>query len=418
MNPIKGVAAFLRSYGSETRNVPIQGIVSSEATSAFGPSWSGVVVSQANATRIIAVQAIWGLLADSAGLLPVHVYDREGEGRVQLDDPDWLLAPDPLDPSVTTGEHFSQAVLSMASDGNEFTLALPHVVMPTELRILEPDRIEVKREGRTPVYRYRPEGGGTEILGPDQVIHTPRLRRPGALRGISPIEEAAQALGKTVAADRFGSRVFANGMSIVGALTVPGPLDTQGADQLRDEIEKTYGGGMNANKPGIFGNGATFGYPQTNVEQLQLLEVLRWGVLDVARLYHVPPHLAGDNSPGSVSYASVEQTAIEFVQYAVRPYVERLEASYRRLLPPGQFLSFNIDGLLRGDFKSRIEAIALALQTQQLVLDEARALENRPPLSTMDPAFLAGPGGLLKTVQTRPTESAGSGGQQQQGAAA
>jgi HK97 family phage portal protein len=362
-------------------------------------TWSGVVLDQLAASKIIAVHACWGLLADSAGLLPPDTYIRDGLARIEIEKPDWLLQPMPLDPSITTGEHFSQVVVSMVSDGTAFILALPEAnFYAASLEVLEPTRIHVTRDRLGPRYEYSMEGGGREYLRSDQIIQVTRLRRPGALRGLSPIDESAQSLGKVRAADQFGGRFFANGMNVVGSLTVPGPLDKNQTEALRDELTKTYGSVANANKPGIFANGATFSYPEMDIQRLQLLELLRWGVLDVARLYHVPPHLAGDNAPGSVSYQSVEQQAIEYVMHGVRPYVIKIEQAYGRLLPGAEtFLSFNLDALVRGDLKTRAEAIALELQSKQLTLDEARALENRAPYATFTEEDLNGPGGLLQT---------------------
>lgn len=368
------------------------------AESLMGPSWSGVRIDQGTASRMIAIHAAWSLLADSAGLIPYHAFAEEGDARVRLPDPDWLYQPVPDDPSITWDEHCSQLVVSLASDGNSFTLALPEVLDPSELRVLDPERIEVRRVRAEPRYHYRPEGGGLEVLGPDQVIHISRLRRPGALRGLSPIEEAAQSLGKVRSADKLGARVFQNAILLSGYVAVPGALSPEGHELLRDEIVKQYAGAENAGKPGIFANGAEWKVPAPNLEHLQLVELLRWGVLDVARLYHIPPRKLGDNSPGSMSYSSVEQTAIEWVVDGVRPYVQRIEAGYRRLLPGREtYLHGNIDGLLRGDFKTRMEAMAQAVQSRLLLIDEARALEERPPMASFTEAQLNGPGGLLRT---------------------
>jgi len=364
----------------------------------MGPSWSGLRIDQSTASRMIAIHAAWSLIADSVGLLPWGAFDRVGDARVPLPEPDWMYRPVPDDPSITWDEHVSQLAVSLASDGSSFTLVLPEVLNPSELRVLDPERIEVRRSGSEPRYLYSPEGGGREPLGPDQIIHISRLRRPGALRGLSPIEEAAQSLGKARSADRLGARVFDNAVLLSGFVSVPGPLSETAHELLTDQIEKQYGGGGNAGKPGIFANGAEWKVPAPNLEDMQLLELLRWGVLDVARLYHIPAHKLGDNSPGSVSYSSVEQQAIEWVTDGVRPYVTRIENAYRRLIPGREtYVRANVDGLLRGDFKTRMEGIALAVDKHLMLVDEGRALEERPPLSSYPDEVLFGPGGLLNT---------------------
>lgn len=389
-------AALTRYAAAQRRDVfTRQGI---DPQSLLGPSWSGFRIDQTTASRMIAIHAAWSLIADSVGLIPWGAYDKVGSSRVEIDEPDWMYQPVPDDPSITWDEHISQLAVSLASDGSAFTMVLPEVLNPAELRVLDPERVEVRRVGAEPRYDYRPEGGGREVLGPDQIIHISRLRRPGQLRGLSPVDEAAQSLGKVRAADRLGARVFDNAVLLSGYVSVPGPLSSEAHQLLGDQIEKQYGGGGNAGKPGIFANGGEWKVPTPNLEDMQLLELLRWGVLDVARLYHIPPHKLGDNSPGSVSYSSVEQQAIEWVVDGVRPYVFRIEQAYRRLLPGRMtYLRANLEGLLRGDFKTRMEGLVQALNSHQLLVDEARALEERPPLSSYPDAILFGPGGLLNT---------------------
>lgn len=389
-------AALTRYARADQRDVFVrQGI---DPGTLLGPSWSGLRIDQGTASRMIAIHAAWSLIADSVGLLPWSAYEEVGSARVPLAQPDWMYQPVPDDPSITWDEHISQVAVSMASDGNAFTMVLPEVLNPAELRVLDPERVEIRRSGAEPRYRITWEGGGSDTLGPDQVIHISRLRRPGALRGLSPIDEATQSLSKVRAADRLGARVFDNAVLLSGFVSVPGALSKEAHELLEEQIAKQYGGGANAGKPGVFANGARWEVPSPNLQSMQLLELLRWGVLDVARLYHIPPHKLGDNSPGSVSYGSVEQQAIEWVTDGVRPYVTRIEHAYRRLLPGREtYLRGNVDGLLRGDFKTRMEGLVAALNSHQLLVDEARALEERPPLSSIPDAILFGPGGLLNT---------------------
>lgn len=389
-------AALTRYVEGQQRDVFVkQGI---DPGTLLGPSWSGLRIDQGTASRMIAIHAAWSLIADSVGLLPWSAYEEQGDARIPLPQPDWMHQPVPDDPSITWDEHLSQVAVSMASDGNGFTMVLPEVLNPAELRVLDPERVQVRRVRAEPRYDISWEGGGRDTLGPDQVIHISRLRRPGALRGLSPIDEATQSLSKVRAADRLGARVFDNAVMLSGFVSVPGPLSKEGHELLEESITKQYGGGANAGKPGVFANGARWEVPAPNLKDMQLLELLRWGVLDVARLYHIPPHKLGDNSPGSVSYGSVEQQAIEWVTDGVRPYVARIESAYRRLLPGREtYLRANVDGLLRGDFKTRMEGLVAALNSHQLLVDEARALEERPPLSSIPDDILFGPGGLLNT---------------------
>lgn len=397
-------AALTRYAQGQQRDVfNQQGIVGGGI---MGPSWSGLRIDQSTASRMIAIHAAWDLIAGGVGLIPWGAFEKQGATRLELPQPEWMYQPVPDDPSLTWDEHVSQLAVSLASDGNSFTMVLPEVINVSELRVLDPERIEVRRSGAEPRYVYSLEGGGREVLGPDQIIHVSRLRRPGQLRGLSPIDEAAQSLGKIRSADRLGARVFDNAVLLSGFVSVPGALSAEAHQLLTDQIEKQYGGGGNAGKPGIFANGAEWKVPMPNLEDMQLLAVLEWGVLDIARIHHIPPRKLGVVSPGAMSYASVEQTAIEWVVDGLRPYITRIENAYRRLVPGREtYVRANVEGLLRGDFKTRMEGMVAALNSHQLLVDEARALEERPPLSSIPDETLFGPGGLLNTpnAPTTPT---------------
>jgi hypothetical protein len=87
---------------------------------------------------------------------------------------------------------------------------------------------------------------------------------------------------------------------------------------------------------------------------------------------------------GSMSYASVEQNAIFFVQHTLRPYIVKLEDAYSRLLPNGVFIRFNVDGLLRGDFATRVAGYSSGLQSGWLRINDVRAYEELPPIEGGD----------------------------------
>jgi HK97 family phage portal protein len=354
------------------QGIPAEGLL--------GPGFAGVYIDQATAARIVYVHAAWDLLAIGAGLLPVDTFIKDGKRRLEYPRPAWLDQPDPFDPSITTEEHFSQAVVSMASDGNLFTLALPEVADVASVTVLDPQRVECRRVGRDPKYLYRPPEGGLEVFGPDQIVHVSRLRRPGQLRGLSPIEEAAGSLNKLKSADAFGQRVFNNGILMVGAVNVPGPMNKDQMAELREAIEAQYVGSVNQGKFGLFASGAKFEYPSLDLEKLQLLALLNWGRGEVATTYHIPSHLLGDTQPGAVGYASIEQYYIEFTDFGIQPYTQRIDAGYKRLLPdPNAFIRHNLNARIRADIKTRMEAYHNALQDKTKTRDEVRALEDDGP---------------------------------------
>lgn len=350
-------------------------------------------INQDSAVRIAAIHSCVSLLADTVSTQPFGAFQRTGGARLPAPDPDWMRQPIPDDPSVTMVDHLSQLMWSLALDGNSFTLALPNVFDPAELRVVNPTRTVIRKRAR---YELTMDGGGREVVGPDQMIHIARSRLAGGLRGMSPVEEAGTTFAMKRAAERFGERVFNQGIFLSGQLLLPGPASKDVIDQLKDELALQYGGAANGGKPGVFANGAKWDVPPINLQDMQLVELHKYAKLEAAGLWRVPPYLIGITDPGSMAYNSVEAQGTDFEKYTIRSYNVRIEKAYDRLIPGDlTFVRLNSAGLLRGDLKSRQEAYGFALQNKIMTRDEVRALEDLPPFGDER-------GGLLETPNNNP----------------
>jgi HK97 family phage portal protein len=175
----------------------------------------------------------------------------------------------------------------------------------------------------------------------------------------------------------FAARFFGTGATTQGIIEFPGNLTPEQAKNLRDGFDSAHRGFRKAHKTGVLSGGAS--YKQTTVpnDAAQFLESRRFSVEEIARAFNIPLSFMG--VPGTQSYASVEQNAIQFVTHTLRPYIEKLEWSYSRLLPDQAFLAFNTNGLLRGDFNSRISAYATGLQSGFMSVNDVRRLEDMSP---------------------------------------
>jgi HK97 family phage portal protein len=151
-------------------------------------------------------------------------------------------------------------------------------------------------------------------------------------------------------------------------------LTAEQAKTLQDGFDSRHKGWKRAHKTGILSGGAT--YKQTTVpnDSAQFLESRRFAVEEIARAFNIPLHLLG--VPDTASYASVEQNAIQFVTHTLRPYVEKIEWAYTRLLPNPAYLKFNVNGLMRGDFQTRIQAYSVASQAGFMSINDIRKLED------------------------------------------
>lgn len=351
-------------------------------------SWAaGNGVTQDQAVRILAIHACVSLLSDTISTLPAGTYVRNGGTRVETDPPGWLTTPIPSDLNATWEDHLSQLVWSQELDGNSFTLALPNAYEPTELYVLNPTGVTIRARGRYEITM----DSGREIVGPDQLVHIVRNRRPGALRGMSPVEMAGTTFAMKRAAERFSERIFSQGIFLSGQMLLPGPASADVIDQLKAELTEQYAGASNAGKPGIFANGAKWEVPQLNLADMQLMELHKWAKLEAAGLFRVPPYLIGVVEPGAMAYASVEAQGTDFAKYSVLPRTIRIERAYNRLIPGrASFLKLSLDGVQRADFKSRAESYQFYLQNKVLRPAEVRALEDWAPDPEM-PGYLETP---------------------------
>jgi HK97 family phage portal protein len=219
--------------------------------------------------------------------------------------------------------------------------------------------------------------GEDKTLDTTEVMHIYDLLEPGSLRGLSRVHRLSDALGVASALQQYAARFFGNGTSQSGVIEYPGPLTPEQAKNLRDGFDISHRGFRKAHRTGILSGGAIFKPTSVNNDHAQFLESRRFAVEEIARLFNIPLSMMG--IPGTQSYASVEMNAIQFCSHTLRPYLEKLEWSYSKLLPVEAFLKFNIDGLLRGDFNSRISAYATGLQSGFMSINDVRRLEDLSP---------------------------------------
>lgn len=343
-------------------------------------TWSGADVSQKSSLQISAVFACVRLLADTVSTLPADTYVRDGGERRPYPAPDWLSEPDV---GVTRQDFLQQVVTSLMLDGNAFIQVLRSGAGVAALVVLDPTRIEVRRnrESRRPEYVV---DQGQTVLPAADILHITDLRRPGDLRGVSRVSELRQTLGLARALDEFASRFFGNGSTTTGIIEYPGNLTEEQARDLVDGFEAGHKGLRRAHRPGVLSGGAKFQKTGVDPESAQMLGSRQMAVEEIARIFGVPPHMIGLTTPGAMSYASVEQNAIQFVTHTLRPLVTKIESALSRLLPGDAFVRFNMDGLLRGDSISRAQYHSTALQAGWETVNDVRRIEDLPPVEGGD----------------------------------
>lgn len=350
----------------------------------FGTStYAGVSITQDSSLRISTAYACVRLLSDTVSTLPVDSFVRRDGVRVPYRPrPIWLDQPDP-DLATSRDEHFTQVMVSLLLDGNAFVRVVRDPLGTViALIVLDPKRVEVRRNKDYQIEYYLKDID--RVLSKSEILHITELRKPGALRGSSRIDELKEVFGLTAALDEFASRFFGQGSQTSGVIEVPGALSREQAKDLVDSFEEGHKGLARSHRPGVLFGGAKFNKTGVDPNEAQMLESRKMQVEEIARAFRVPLHMLSTAIPGAMSYASVEQNAIQFATYTIRPYLSRIEAAYSTLLPQGVFIRFNMDGILRGDIQTRFSAYSTGTQAGFLSVNDIHRLEDLPPVEGGD----------------------------------
>jgi len=349
---------------------------------------SGTTVDQHTALTLVPVYACVTLISDTISSLPVDLFRRQGDARVAVPrTPTWLEGPNP---EMSWREFVDRALHSLLLYGNAFVVitARDNLGFPAELYVVPPDEVTVRRDGNRKVFSHssgrvftpytasRPDGEMLQVMG----------HSADGLAGMSPIDQARQAIGLGLAQEKFGAKFFGQGTQASGVVEMPqGSVPTQ--DQLAQmgmEFRRKYSGVENAWKPIVLGNGATWKPITIPNDQAQFLESRRFSVAEIARLYRVPPHLIGDVERSTSWGSGIEEQNIGFVTYTLNPWITRLEDKLSQLTPRGQFLKWNVNGLLRGDVAARYQSYQVGITNGFISRNEARAHEDLAPVDGLD----------------------------------
>ena len=361
----------------EQRAVSFQTIFASGGNIAR-ETYAGTVITYDTSLKIGAVYACVRLLADTISTLPVDTFYREGGSRLVFrPKPIWVETPDI---GMAREDFLQQAMVSLLLDGNVFIrIFRGRSGEVTSLTVLDPTRVEVRRNPATREVEYAIDGTAGAVLTAAEVLHITELRRPGALRGVSRIEEVKQALGLASALEEFSARFFGQGSTTQGLIEWPGNLTKEQAKDLADGFEDGHKGLRRAHRPGVLFGGAKFVKTGVDPNEAQMLESRQFAVEEIARIFRCPLHLLQVSTPGAMSYASVEQNAIQFAQYTLRPIISKFETALSTLLPGPAFVKFNLDAILRGDIQTRFAAYSTGQLAGFLSVNDVRRLEDYAP---------------------------------------
>ena len=360
----------------------------------FGRADSGEMVDERSAMQIATVYACVRLLAESVAGLPLHLYrytdDSETGKELARDHPLYNLLyylPNPEMSAFTFRETMMTHLLlygncfaQIIRDGKNGILGLYPLL---------PENVEIDRDERGEIYyiyhSYSDETPGETNkdlhFRKDEIFHVPGLGFNG-LVGFSPIAMMKNALGTTLAVEKYGASFFKNGAQPSGVLE--SPVILKDPSRLRDQWQQAYGGANNAHRVAILEQGVSYKPISLPPEDSQFLSTRQFGVNEICRIFRVPPHMVQELS--HATFSNIEHESINFVVHTLMPWLVRFEqAIIKDLLLEEErttyFPKFNVDGLLRGDYQSRMQGYATGISNGFLSPNDVRDLEgfNRIP---------------------------------------
>ena len=232
------------------------------------------------------------------------------------------------------------------------------------------------------------ENGQNRKIGAEKTSNIKAFQLPhfeglgfDGLVGYSPIALAKNAIGISIACEEYGASFFGNNANPSGVLEHPGVI--KNPDKLRDAWHRAYGG-KNSHKVAVLEEGVKFTPISIPNNEAQFLETRKFQIEEIARMYRVPLHMIGDLD--HATFSNVEHLSLDFVKYSLDPWIVRWEQSLQKALlsdsEKGQyFVKFNVDGLLRGDYASRMQGYATARQNGWMSANDIRELEDMNMLS-------------------------------------
>ncbi len=354
----------------------------------FGGTTSGKAVNERSAMQMTAVYACVRILAEAIASLPLHVYRYNDTGGKEkaIQHPLYLLLHDEPNPEMSAFSFRETLMTHLLLWGNGYA----HVIRNGRGEVLGlyplmPDQMTVDRDavGRLYYAYTRSDGdartmGGksTVVLAPSDVLHIPGLGFDG-LVGYSPIAMAKNAIGMGLACDEYGASFYQNGAQPGGVLEHPGVV--KDPKRVRESWNAIYQGSANAHRIAVLEEGMAYKPISISPEQAQFLETRKFQIDEIARIFRVPPHMVGDLEKSS--FSNIEQQSLEFVKYSLAPWIARWEQAIQRALFSQDekklfFVRFNVEGLLRGDYQSRMTGYSIARQNGWMSANDIRALEN------------------------------------------
>ena len=378
-----------------SRDKPENKVLGSGYSFLMGSSTAGKNVTERSAMQMTAVYSCVRILAEAVAGLPLHLYRyKEDNGKEKsIDHTLYHLLHDEPNPEMSSFVFRETLMTHLLLWGNAYAQIIRNGKGEViALYPLIPNRMTVNRDENGQLYYeyssasddINSNSSRTVVLMPRDVLHIPGLGFDG-LVGYSPIAMAKNAIGMAIACEEYGAKFFANGAAPSGVLEHPGTI--KDPKKVREAWQSQFGGSSNAGRVAVLEEGMKYTPISISPEQAQFLETRKFQINEIARIFRIPPHMVGDLEKSS--FSNIEQQSLEFVKYTLDPWVIRWEQSLMRALLSNDekkeyFIKFNLEGLLRGDYESRMKGYSIGRQNGWMSANDIRELENLDHISRED----------------------------------
>lgn len=342
--------------------------------------------------KALTLTAVWcaiRLLAESVSSLPISVYSKQANGDKLEDSKSPIYNLVKFKPNYYQNKitFFEYIMLCICTNGNAYAkIERNNSGTPTQLLCIDPDNVTIVIKDNELFYQVDNEG----VLDASDVLHFKTITDDG-INGISPIDQCAKALNWSLSLEEFGATFFSNGAKPSSILQTDRALSDTALQRLKTSFNNNYGKLKNSNSTIVLEEGLTFKPISISPEQAQFLASRTFSIEEVARIFRVGPHLLMDLTKSS--FNNIEMQSQEFVTYTLMPYITRIEEEMNlKLFRTNElgktFVEFNVNGLLRGDVKSRTEAYKTAITNGYMSINEVRQKENMNSIDGGDKHFM------------------------------
>ena len=342
--------------------------------------------------KALTLTSVWNairLLSESVSSLPITVYKKENNGDKVEDVSNRIynlikFKPNNFQNKIT---FFEYVMFSVLTDGNAYVqIVRDNSANPVQLIPLNPSNVNIFIKENELFYQM--DGGS--VLDSADVLHI-KLITDNGIEGLSPIDQCAKAINWNLSIEEFGSTFFKNGAKPSSVLSTDRALSETAIERLKNSFNSSYAKLKSSNSTIILEEGLTFKPISISPEQAQFLASRQFGIEEIARIFNIPPHMLKDLSKSS--FNNIEMQSQEYVTYTLMPYLTRIEQEMNlKLFRTNElgktFVEFNVNGLLRGDVKTRNEAYKTAIQNGYMSINEVRQKENLNSIEGGDQHFI------------------------------